>query len=334
MSSAEVTGLAAAFAITVIATRLIELVARRRNLYARTSERGAHQHPTPRLGGAAIAAGTLIGLALAVGTGNASLAVFVAGGILLLATGIVDDLRTLPALPRSLVHLSVAGVTAIVLAPELTVALPNLTLDLAGWPALVIAAVWIAAMINVFNFMDGIDGIAAGTAAATMPAAMIMGGGMADALAIGIAGACLGFLVWNHHPARIFMGDGGSYFLGYAVAVAFLIDPPTSAQATPILLALAPFLIDASATLARRAARREDISSAHSSHLYQRLVRSGGSQRLIATAYAVAALGAGWIAVTYGGAAPWVQGAVLGICAAAWVFAAARIPDPDNLRPT
>ena len=137
---------------------------------------------------------------------------------------------SLPVLPRYLLQLTVAAATALALSPEFSIALPNIAIDVAGWPAFVIVTIWITVMINVFNFMDGIDGMVAGTAAATMPAAVIMGGGVADALAIGIAGACLGFLVWNHHPASIFMGDGGSQFLGYAVATAFLIDPvPTIA---------------------------------------------------------------------------------------------------------
>lgn len=326
----ELAALATAFVFAVVGTRAIELVARRKNLHAKTTERGAHVRPTPRLGGAAIAAATLGGLALAVSTWSASLGVFIAGGVILLALGTIDDLRTLPVLPRSLVQVSVAGVTAFALSVELTIALPNVSIDLAGWPAFLIVTLLITAMINVFNFMDGIDGIVAGTAAATMPAAMIMGGGIADALAIGIAGACLGFLVWNHHPASIFMGDGGSYFLGYAVAMAFLIDPGPSLQTIPMLLALAPFFVDTSATLARRVANRENVFSAHRGHLFQRLVRSGASQRLTTAAYVLTALGAGIIAINYGDAPALVQTGVIGACVAAWMFVAARVPDPDR----
>lgn len=330
MAITELFGLTAAFAIAVVGTRGIELFARRRRLYAPTTLRGAHVRPTPQLGGAAIAAGTLGGLALAAGALNGPLLAFVAGGTILLVMGIIDDLIVLPVLPRYLVQLGVAAGTALALSPEFTITLPSIRVDLAGWLALVTVTIWITAMINTFNFMDGIDGMVAGTAAATMPAAMIMSGGVADALALGIAGACIGFLVWNHHPASIFMGDGGSQFLGYAVAMAFLIDPDPRLQAAPILLGLAPFLIDVSATLVRRVVRREDVSSPHNNHLYQRLVRCGAPQRVVTAAYALTALFAGWIAIIFGRAPALVQVGVISAWAVAWAFVSAKIPDPDS----
>ena len=320
----------AALAIAAIGTRAIELIARSRNLYAQTTPRGAHLLPTPRLGGAAIAAGTLAGLMIATSAWGSPMLVLLVGGAALLVIGIVDDLRTLPVLPRYLVQIAVAACSAVALSPDLHIAFPYMVVDLAGWPAVVVATIWIAALINVFNFMDGIDGIAAGTAAATMPAAIFMGGSAADALSIGLGGACIGFLIWNIHPASIFMGDGGSQLLGYVVAVAFLIDAGPHVQTVPVVLALAPFLIDASATLVRRAIGRKNLIAAHSDHLYQRLVRSGISQRLVSGSYILGALACGWLAIGYDRAPPIVQVGIIGAGGMWWAFVAARVPNPEG----
>lgn len=330
MQTVEVVSLTAAFVTAVVGTGSLEVFARRRGLYARVTRRGAHKAPIPRIGGPAIAAATLVAIALALREFGASTGVFIAGGTILLVIGVIDDIRSLPILPRFLGQVLVGGVTAYVLAPEFRIVLPAIDVGVGGWLAIVLVALWITAMVNVFNFMDGIDGIAAGSAVATMPAAMILGASMADAFAIGIAGACLGFLVWNHHPASIFMGDGGSQFLGYAVATTFLVDPGADLHAVPILLAVAPFLIDASATFSRRTAGRENVFDAHSNHLYQRLIRNGASQRVVVAGYIAAALVAGWTAVIYGDMPAWGQAVVIGMYVMAWVFVASNIPNVDR----
>jgi UDP-N-acetylmuramyl pentapeptide phosphotransferase/UDP-N-acetylglucosamine-1-phosphate transferase len=161
-----------------------------------------------------------------------------------------------------------------------------------GWPswlAIAVAAAWLLTYTNQFNFMDGSDGLAAGVAVVNAVALS----GLAwfrdrpdlATIALIVAAATAGFLWHNFPPASIFMGDAGSHFLGFTLAmlVVFLVE----AGFSPLIAAapLAPFLIDATVTLVRRVRRGEQVWRAHRSHMYQRLLAGGWSPRQVVFAY-------------------------------------------------
>ena len=253
--------------------------------------RSSHSAPTPRGGGLAIVVSFLVAVLVMAATGLIAGDVAVAligggGGTALI--GFMDDRKHVPARWRLLAHFGAALWALAWLFPW------SGTLDSALWrmpllaAALLFGAVW---MLNLYNFMDGIDGIAASEAVTVS-----LGGGvllwMCGApgmalMALCLAGASLGFLVWNFPPAKIFMGDAGSGFLGFIFAC-FAIG---SLQLGPHVLAgwcvlLAAFASDASVTLLRRLLRGERVWEAHRSHAYQRLSRYFGAHRPVTLGFA------------------------------------------------
>jgi UDP-N-acetylmuramyl pentapeptide phosphotransferase/UDP-N-acetylglucosamine-1-phosphate transferase len=245
--------------------------------------RSLHATPTPRVGGLGIIAGvTLAALGLAaVGLLDSGLLVVLAGMLALAAISVLDDIRNLSVSVRFGVHFLVAVGCL-------------LAFGLRGWLLLpgVLAVVW---MTNLYNFMDGSDGLAGGMASIGFGAlALAAWLGHAPGLALfcaAIAAAALAFLRFNFPPARLFMGDSGSIPLGFLAAALGLLG--VREQLWPgyfPLLVFSPFIVDASVTLVRRALRGEKIWHAHREHYYQRLVRMGWPHRTTALAeYAVMA---------------------------------------------
>jgi UDP-GlcNAc:undecaprenyl-phosphate GlcNAc-1-phosphate transferase len=237
------------------------------------NERSLHVRPTPRIGGLGIMAGLALGVLWLRPEG-----VFVLAGLALglSALSVLDDLRGLSVRIRFAGHLAAAALTL--------VALPDLPVW-AGWLAVPVL-VW---MTNLYNFMDGSDGLAGGMALlgfAGYGIAAWLGGAESFAfLAWIIAAAAGGFLLFNYPPARIFMGDAGSIPLGYLAAALGLAG--WVAGLWPLvfpLLIFSPFVVDASLTLFKRVLRREKIWQAHRSHYYQRLVLMGWSHRRLVLA--------------------------------------------------
>jgi UDP-N-acetylmuramyl pentapeptide phosphotransferase/UDP-N-acetylglucosamine-1-phosphate transferase len=272
--------------------------------------RSLHQRPVPRTGGIAILAGVSVALAF----GAAPLAWLLGIVLALAAVSFLDDLYGMSTLARLLLHLVAAGVTVWYLVSPV---------NLAGLAALALAVAWI---INLYNFMDGSDGLAGGMSvigfAAYASAALLAGDAATAALCIAIAAASAGFLVYNLHPARVFLGDVGSIPLGYCAGALGVLGWRNDVW--PLwfpLLVFAPFIGDATLTLAKRVLRRERVWEAHKEHYYQRLVRMGLGHRGTAyVAYAIMLLCAG--AALFGREQPLAfQLAVLGgtICALAAV---------------
>jgi UDP-N-acetylmuramyl pentapeptide phosphotransferase/UDP-N-acetylglucosamine-1-phosphate transferase len=234
------------------------------------NERSLHAAPIPRTGGIAIVLGTC-GAGVALG-----MSVPLLGSILALALlSFLDDRRPLSPRVRLTAH---ALVAAAWVALELNAATPWLL------PFLFVGVVW---MTNLYNFMDGIDGLAGGMATigfGSYAIAFFESGQIAPALlSAAIAASALAFLRFNFQPARIFMGDVGSIPLGFAAAALGLTGWRDSAW--PLwfpLLVFSPFAVDATFTLALRLARRERLSQAHRDHYYQRLVRMGLGHRRVA----------------------------------------------------
>lgn len=247
------------------------------------NERSSHDAPKPRFGGIAIMAAFLAGAVwiFIQEPATREFLPLVAGGVLLFVTGLVDDWRGLSVGVRFLVQILVAAIAVAAGTVLDHVTLPVVGTVGFGWLTIPITVLFIMASINFYNFIDGIDGLAGGSAfiASTVLAliAMILGHVALGLVFLALAGSAVGFLQFNFPPSRLFMGDGGSTFLGYAfayLAVAGNGLVPELPVFIPMLI-LSALYLDAGLTLVNRMLRGEKILQAHHTHYYQRLLSLG-----------------------------------------------------------
>lgn len=286
---------AAASMLSLAATGMVRRHALAERILDEPNHRSSHTVPTPRGGGVAIALATVVSSLLLwllerLPPGP-SLGMAI-GGSLVAWVGWLDDRRPVAAAIRLLVHLAAAGLAVILLERATSpVAAGGLW---EGWLAAGVAVLGLAWMVNLFNFMDGVDGIA------SIEATLVCGGGALLAALSGhgdmvllpllVASATIGFIPWNFPRARIFLGDSGSGFLGFAVGL-------LAVQAAMVdwslfvgwMLLSGVFVVDATFTLGRRLLRGEAIHQAHRSHAYQRAARRVGAHAPVTIA--VAAIG-------------------------------------------
>lgn len=272
---------AGAFAVSLALTLQVRRLALHRGLLDEPTARSSHVVATPRGGGVAIAVALAAGVAvlLALGRLDGRLAAGLAGGIPVAWIGWRDDHGGVRPTARALVHALAAGWAMAWLGTFTEVRLGGRGVPL-GWAGAPLTILFIVWMVNLYNFMDGIDGLAAGEAVTVgVAGALLLGLAGRPALASAawlVAAACAGFLVWNWAPARIFLGDIGSGLLGYWFAVLALRSD--GAGAVPVViwvLLLGTFAFDATVTLVRRLLRREAVASPHRSHAYQRAAHAG-----------------------------------------------------------
>jgi Fuc2NAc and GlcNAc transferase len=234
--------------------------------------RSSHRVATPRGGGGGIVAAATVALAWwSWASGSAALAGALLGGLVVAGIGFVDDHRPVPPSVRLAGHSLAATWAVWVLGGPIP-----------GMVGAALGVVFVAWLINLTNFMDGIDGIAGAqtltvcAAAAALSHLVAPGTGLWIEPAV-LGAAAVGFLVWNWPPARVFMGDVGSGYVGFMVAVLTL----RAASVAPALgwcwlILSGVFIVDATLTLARRAARRDRLFVAHRSHAYQHLALAWG----------------------------------------------------------
>jgi len=251
------------------------------------NDRSLHSRPVPRTGGIGLMLAATVALLLFAGSPKS----VVVPAVLLAGVFLIDDVRGLPVLPRFIAQFAAA------------IAFVATSGSYATWllPFLVLGIVW---SINLYNFMDGSNGLAGGMTVIGF-AAHAIAATAADDLQLAflsaiVAGAGAGFLVWNFDPARIFLGDAGSIPLGFMAAAIGVLgwdrgDWPFWFPG----LVFAVFIVDSGLTLAKRIIHRENPFQAHRSHYYQRLIRMGWSHcRLALSAYALmvaTALSALWL---------------------------------------
>lgn len=295
----------------------------RRQLVDVPNERSTHKQPTPRGAGLVIAAVTLSGW-LAFGlveTPELWLVLLAASAGATLVAGLswLNDFKPpasklagaardksqaayfSDAYPRFAAQSLAALVAMVVLGYWSSVAVPTFgTLEL-GWLGLPVTFLWIVGLTNAYNFMDGIDGIAGAQAVVAGLGWLVLGWlsqvPLVTVLGVLLAGSSVGFLVHNWSPARIFLGDVGSAFLGYSFALLPLLlkrlspDHVVSSRALVIgFLMVWPFVFDTLFTIARRKGMGQRIFEAHRTHLYQRLLTAGFGHRQVALLYAMLAL--------------------------------------------
>ena len=293
------------------------------------NERSSHAQPTPRGGGLAITVTHFVGLVVAAVLGVLPWAVacVFGAGLVVAFVGFLDDHSHVSPRWRLLCHLLAVlwAVGWIGGLPPVDFGWGPANLGVLGSALLVLYLVW---FLNLFNFMDGIDGIAASQAIfMSVTGAMLAclhGAGADDALPLMLlAAATAAFLFWNWPPAKIFMGDVGSGYLGFSLGVlgAWTVGAGWLSPWVWLILGGA-FLADATVTLLRRVAARVAFAEAHRSHAYQRLSRRWQSHRPVTLTYL--AVNVLWLAPWALAAARWPSaGAAFAVVALAPLFAAA-----------
>ncbi len=247
-----------------------------RNLLDVQNARSSHEIPTPRLGGLALILGVW------------AVSPFLGGGLLFLVTataagavGLLDDLVDLPFWVKALGQAMVAFCLLFLSPPALLVTAGPL------WPlALLFCVLWVTAVVNAFNFIDGIAG---GTAILNaLFLVPLLGGSSGLAAGLVALATTAGFLTWNLSPARIFLGDSGSHFVGFFLGAALYADPVGRSPILAFLVAavvFTPFLFDTAFTLVRRARVGKNIFSAHREHIYQRLTPDPAKHHQVTNVY-------------------------------------------------
>ena len=245
------------------------------------AERKVHSEPVPRVGGIAMAAGTLAALALA-GNFAQPMPAYLAGVIVLLIFGVWDDRMTLRAGPKALGQ--VIAVLIVMIWGDVSVSTLSLTQRhvMPEWVSLPLTFLFLVGVTNAINLADGLDGLAGGTTLLSLSAlallAMNSGNPFVGMVAVVIMGAILGFLRFNTHPARVFMGDGGSQILGFSAAVLSVlltqdVSTPLS-SALPLLLLGIP-IIDTLMVMTQRLLEHRSPFQADRNHVHHRLLSLG-----------------------------------------------------------
>jgi UDP-GlcNAc:undecaprenyl-phosphate GlcNAc-1-phosphate transferase len=290
-----------AMVVAAVLTPLAARLARRIGAVSLPSERGLSQRVTPLLGGLAILAGVVLASAIWLpatirlphvahalrgSSGTVQTWLIVAGAALIALVGAIDDWRALPPLLKL-----IGQIGAAVIAVEAGAVVTDVTLPFVGALQFpheggVFTVIWLVGLMNVVNFSDGVDGLAAGLCAidgiAFSVIAFDLGINSAAILAALTAGAALGFLVHNFPPASVFMGDSGANLLGYLLGVVAVLGSLKTnvviALAVPLAILAVPFL-DTGFVVAKRLKYRRKPWSADDNHFHHRMARIGFSQR-------------------------------------------------------
>jgi UDP-N-acetylmuramyl pentapeptide phosphotransferase/UDP-N-acetylglucosamine-1-phosphate transferase len=270
-----------------------------RNLLDVPNLRSSHEVPTPRLGGVAIVLGTWVGFAVLRPEGTWPLLV---AATLIGAVGLADDLSDLHFGAKATAQTLVAAGLLLLYPPEIISEAPGAW----GIAGLAVGVLWIVALSNAFNFMDGIDGFIGGVAIVNAFFLLALTG---EAFLVALIGASAGFLIWNINPASIFLGDSGAYFLGFGLAAVAFYAPVPGGDWTPLgfvagVLVFTPLLFDTAYTLVRRlrTGAGKNIFSAHREHIYQRITPTTAMHRRTSNLYYGAGVIAGFAALLVAGA--------------------------------
>lgn len=327
----------AAFALVGVLTEFARRLAVRLALTDLPGTRKSHKRPTPHLGGAVIVVGVLLPTVAAVGGGGPRLRIMLVAATIVALLGLVDDMRPLSPYPRLAVEtLAAAAVVGAGGRP-----------DLFGGPLdLVLPVLWIVLITNSFNLLDNMDGAAAGVACVTaaalsVPAVMVGERGVA-VLLVALSCGCAGFLPHNWTPARIFMGDAGSLFLGFVISASALLvfaPPGRAASVAGPLLVTFVATVDTCVVLVSRHRAGRPLMLGGTDHVSHRLRRLGLSTWQVALALsgtaAVTCLAAipvarGWVPALVPLAIGTGLGAVL-----VWLLQKVPVYAPEeHLRPT
>ncbi len=320
-----------ALALSLAAIPLIIRISHRKGWYDLPNGRKVHTSPLPRLGGAgmfaALLISVLVGRELPVLTSGQEIFNFsrellfvLAGFLVIFATGLIDDFRNLAALLKFILQVAAAVLVTLGGFSIDALALPGLPALRLGWAAWPVTVLWLVGLSNAMNLVDGVDGFAgaiAATAALALGAsALVQGRPGAALVAVCLVGAAAGFLVFNFPPARIFMGDSGSLFLGFALATLPLLRGPNHPDGVTLTLDLAATVavlglpvLDTATSITRRLHAGQPILQADKLHFHHKLQALGLSDRTLFLVALAAGLVLGvtaFAAVFVGGWVGWV----------------------------
>jgi UDP-N-acetylmuramyl pentapeptide phosphotransferase/UDP-N-acetylglucosamine-1-phosphate transferase len=279
------------FFICIITVYLVLRFSEKLGLSDVPNHRSSHQEPTPTGGGLGIFLSLCVSLMLYFAIGhwgkdNWALIGLVAGILIIGIVGFIDDRKSLRVSVRMASYLSAAIIVVVTIGPLRSIDFPFLGTIRFGALAVPISLIWIIAVTNIYNFIDGIDGLAAGEGVLAggflAYIGSLTGNTQVSAIGLFVAAASLGFLLFNFPPAKIFMGDVGSTTLGFTFAAVAIIGSQNKANPIPflvMLLLLGSFLFDGTITLVRRALKRERLYEAHRDHFYQQAVQLGYTHR-------------------------------------------------------
>ena len=305
--------------------------------------RRMHKVPIPRLGGLAIFIGFLVSIVLFVNIrGNQQMQSILLGSVIIVILGVVDDITPLPAMFKFVVQIVAATIPAMNGVVIQAISNPNVFSDnlywVLGWLSIPVTVIWIVAITNSVNLIDGLDGLANGVSAISATTVLIialLGSESQVALVMAaLVGACVGFMPYNLNPAKIFMGDTGATFLGYILATMSIQGLfkfyAVISFAVPFLILGLP-IFDTTFAFIRRIAHGQSPMHADRSHIHHRLIDMGLNQKqAVATLYVISAiLGLSAVVLTTGGE----QKAMLffaALCIVALV--AARVVFPKEVR--
>ncbi|NCE63375.1 undecaprenyl/decaprenyl-phosphate alpha-N-acetylglucosaminyl 1-phosphate transferase [Pseudoflavonifractor sp. 524-17] len=299
--------LATAFLVALISTPIVKTLAQKWGAVDVPKDaRRMHNHPIPRMGGLAIFLGFLLSVILFLpflpNGISRQVQGMLLGAVVIVVLGILDDIFALPALPKLLVQIVAAGLAAytgnvikVLSNPNIFSSDPYWEL---GWLSIPATMLWIVAITNAVNLIDGLDGLACGVSTISSMTMLVIALVVAEpnvaVLMACLAGACIGFLPYNLNPAKIFMGDTGSTFLGYILGV---VSIQGLFKYSAIISFVVPFLMlglpifDTCFAFIRRIAHGQSPMHADRSHVHHRLIDMGLSQKqAVAVLYVISAI--------------------------------------------
>ena len=275
--------------------------------------RRMHKVPIPRLGGLAIFIGFMVSILLFAKI-TPEMKSILLGAVIIVVLGVVDDIMALPAMLKFVVQIVAASIPATHGVQILAFSNPNIFSDnlywVLGWLSIPFTVIWIVAITNAVNLIDGLDGLANGVSAisaTTMLVIALVGGQSQVAIVLAaLVGACIGFMPYNMNPAKMFMGDTGATFLGYILAT---MSIQGLFKYYAVISFVVPFLIlglpifDTAFAFIRRIAHGQSPMHADRSHIHHRLIDMGLNQKqAVATLYVISAiLGLSAVVLTTGG---------------------------------
>lgn len=302
-------------AVAIILTPIVRRIALALGVVDKPGGRKVHRQNMPTLGGIAIAAGFFAGIIVAFKAVPGAMYAFslkfsglCVGSAIILALGVIDDIRPLRAKPKLFVQIIAASILIACGFTVGEVTIPFLGKVSLGFFGIVFSMLWIVGITNAINLLDGLDGLAAGISGIAsffiFLSAVEQHDYVVAFLAFALAGACAGFLPFNFYPARIFMGNPGSMFLGFILAAISVISFQKSSTIITLfipVIALGVPIIDTLLAIVRRLAKKRRIFQADKEHIHHKLLfREESQRRVVLSLYFLSAC-FGMIALSFRG---------------------------------
>ena len=275
----------ASFITTVISTPIVKKLAIKINAVDKPCERKVHRNLMPRLGGIGIVLGTGLGMFI-LSPSSPYMGNIIIGGFIITIIGVLDDMYNITAM-----HKLVGQIIAAIIVVASGLSIDMIHLPFSGYVSFGLWAypftiIWIVGITNAMNLIDGLDGLAAGVSSIALMSiltmAVIDSHVVVVALSIVLIGSTLGFLVFNFYPAKIFMGDTGSLFLGYSISVismlGFFKNITIFSFVIPVIILAIP-IFDTLLAIIRRLSRKQKLTTPDKSHLHYCLIEVGLSHR-------------------------------------------------------